>query len=87
VAVIIMNRFVIKPVLPPPTKLYQLVGAPSNAPDHQYNWQKGGGLPSAGDQYRFLLDRTNSVQMVGLDHVPAVLCDLCDRRFEFGARS
>ena len=42
-AVIIMNRFVIKPVLVPPTKHNQLVGdsvpAPSNAPDHQHNWQ------------------------------------------------
>ena len=49
VAVIIMNRFVIKPVLAPPTKHNQLVGdvpVPSNTPDHQHNWQKDQGLPS-----------------------------------------
>jgi hypothetical protein len=44
VAVIIMNRFVIKPVLAPPTK--HNVPVPSNTPDHQHNWQKDQGLPS-----------------------------------------
>ena len=70
-AVIIMNRFVIKPVLVPPTKHNQLVGdpvsAPSNAPDQQHKRQKDQGLPS-GIKYRILYDRTNNVQMVGLDH-------------------
>jgi hypothetical protein len=72
VAVIIMNRFVIKPVLAPPTKHNQLVGdpvpTPSNAPDQQHKRQKDQGLPS-GIKYRILYDRTNNVQMVGLDHV------------------
>ena len=71
-AVIIMNRFVIKPVLAPPTKHNQLVGdpvpTPSNAPDQQHKRQKYQGLPS-GIKYRILYDRTNNVQMVGLDHV------------------
>ena len=62
-------------MLAPPTKHYRLVGdtvaAPSNPPDRQHNRQKGEGLPSAGGQYRYLLDRTNSAQMVGPDHVSA----------------
>ena len=72
-AVIIMNRFVIKPVLVPPTKHNQLVGdsvpAPSNTPDHQHDWQMDHALLSVGDQCRILYDRTSNVQMVGLDHV------------------
>jgi len=75
VAVIIMNRFVIKPVLVPPTKHNQLVGdsvpAPSNTPDHQHDRQMDQALLSAGDQCRILYDRPSNVQIVRLDHVPA----------------
>jgi hypothetical protein len=50
VAVIIMNRFVIKPVLAPPTKQINsseiLVPATSNPPEHQHNWQMGQACPA-----------------------------------------
>jgi hypothetical protein len=66
VAVMFMNRFVIKPVLARPIKRYQLV-ADSIRPtahtlDHQHKCQNDQDLPSASDQSP--IDRTNNVQMV-----------------------